>query len=77
VHFVDDSTILFLLPARNSTGVNRRHTASELSKFLISTARKFDLMKNMIFVSVDNTSNAKRQVQLTGAEEEKLTDIYH
>ena len=74
VHFVDSKWTLvsYLLACSKLKG---KHTGSELSRFLVSTAKSYKILKKILFVSVDNASNAKLQVELSAEQESLLFEI--
>lgn len=45
--------------------LNGRNTGSELASFLVRIAKKYGILKKLLFVSVDNSSNAKLQVEMS------------
>lgn len=52
-----------------------RHPGKELAEFILGETRKYGLSAKVCFVTTDGASNAKRQVDLSAAQEGVLLDI--
>lgn len=46
-----------------------------LAKFLVSTFKKYSILHKLLFVSVDNASHAKSQVEIIAEQEILLIEI--
>lgn len=57
--------------------IDGRHTRERLSNFLLSVDLEYKIENNVGFVTTDGASSAKRQINLTAAEEEILLDIMY
>lgn len=74
VHFIDRQCKYrsHLLACSQIKG---KHTGSALSQFIAKVCQNYDILVKVVFICVDNASNAKSSVRITAAEHALLLDL--